>query len=148
MGHRRKPTEGETFAKIISNPGEPPLSGSELFSSPIREGEYLDPDGVRWRKRGGLPKVTRVEHLIRDRQIRVLHIYLSDVREVWAEDRDDFLSKIRPYLKGSRTFPHRTTRTSLPPSSRTISSGRCSSSKKAVEVAADKLSSSASSIRA
>jgi hypothetical protein len=104
MGHRRKPTEGETFAKIISNPGEPPLSGSELFSSPIREGEYLDPDGVRWRKRGGLPKVTRVEHLIRDRQIRVLHIYLSDVREVWAEDRDDFLSKIRPYLKGSRTF--------------------------------------------
>jgi hypothetical protein len=103
MGHKRKPTEGETFAKIVADPGERALSRSELFSSPIREGEYLDLDGVRWRKRGGIPKVSRVEHLMRDRQVRIVHIYLSDVREVSAEDRDEFLSKIRPYLKGNRT---------------------------------------------
>jgi hypothetical protein len=103
MGHKRKPTEAETFAKIVADQGEPDLSRSESISSPIRDGEYLEPDGVRWRKRGGIPKVSRVEHLIRDRQVRVLHIYLSDIREVSIEDRDEFLSKIRPYLKGRPT---------------------------------------------
>jgi hypothetical protein len=104
MRHNRKPTEGETFAKIVADDAhEPAPSRSELIPSPISDGEYLDPDGVRWRRRGGIQKVSRVEHLIRDRQIRVLHIYLSDIQEVSAENREDFLSMIRPYLKGSRT---------------------------------------------
>ncbi|MDX6236898.1 MAG: hypothetical protein QOG10_1713 [Kribbellaceae bacterium] len=103
MGQKRKRTDGETFAETVADLGEPASSRSELISSPIRDREYLDPDGVRWRKRGGIPTVTRVEHLIRDRHVRVLHLYLSDVRDVSAEDRDEFLSKIRPYLKGSRT---------------------------------------------
>jgi hypothetical protein len=103
MGHKRKRSEGETFAETVADLGEPVLSRPELISSPIRDGDYLDPDGVRWRKRGGIPKVSRVEHLFRDRQVRVLHIYLSGTREVSAENREDFLWMIRPYLKGSRT---------------------------------------------
>ncbi|WP_157181271.1 hypothetical protein [Actinopolymorpha alba] len=72
------------------------------FASPLAEREFVDEDGVRWQLRRGTLKVPRLEQLLRDPYVRVLHQQGTDLREVPVEDRAAFLALIRPYLKGVR----------------------------------------------
>jgi len=39
-----------------------------------------------------------------DPEVRVLHVYLNDVNDVTADERDGVLARIRPYLKGEPTY--------------------------------------------
>jgi hypothetical protein len=100
MGKKR-----ETFAEILASVPEP--SGQKIeYLQPIRSGEYTDEAGVLWRMRGGELSWARTARLIRDPQVRVVHIYLTDVREVAPEDRESFLSTIRPYVDGPAPDDH------------------------------------------
>ena len=38
--------------------------------------------------------------------MRVVHVYLNEVREIAPEDRESFLSRIRPYVDGSAPDDH------------------------------------------
>jgi hypothetical protein len=106
MGRRRRTGERDSFAEIAararaestSSPGQP-----IQYVSPIADREYTDEHGVRWRMRGGEPRWTRIEHLMSDSEVRVLHVYLSDVNDVTGDERGGLLARIRPYLKGERT---------------------------------------------
>src|SRR5215207_3930846 len=105
MGHKRKSEQRETFADIVEDavaaspePGGQPVE----FYQPISSGEYTDESGVRWRMRRGELPWTRVEHLIHDPQVRVLHAYLDDIHDVALDHREGFLAMIRPYAKGGR----------------------------------------------
>jgi hypothetical protein len=67
---------------------------------PVRSGEYTDESGVRWHMRGGELPWKRVERLIHDPQVRVLHADQNEIRDVSREHRDEFMAMIRPYLDG------------------------------------------------
>lgn len=73
-----------------------------VWMSPIGDGEFVDGAGVRWRLRGGGAPVRRVEKLVRDPLVTVVHVYADEATEVSVEERAEFLAKIRPYLKGEQ----------------------------------------------
>lgn len=85
-------------ATASPQPVEPPRD----WHQPIRSGEYTDDTGARWQLRGGDLSWKSVERLIRDPQVRVLHTYLNEGRDVTLEHRDSFTAMIRPYLDGKQ----------------------------------------------
>ena len=101
MSKRRKQREqaapqGET--------AEPSASGGGVveWPSPIRDGEWVDAAGTRWRLRGERWQIPakRVEHLLRSPEARVLLFYGPDApTEVAPADRDALWQRIRPYLR-------------------------------------------------
>jgi len=105
MGRKRKPEQQESFAEIldaVETPTGQPVGEPVEPPEPLRSGEYTDEYGVRWQKRGtGLPW-RRVPQLVRDPEVRVLHISWDDIRDVGIDQREGFLATIRPYLKGGR----------------------------------------------
>jgi hypothetical protein len=70
------------------------------FPSPIGAGEYVDEQGVCWRLRTAELRWSRVSRLMGDPAVRVLHVYLDEVRDVTAEERVRLLARIRLYVKG------------------------------------------------
>ncbi|WP_157728220.1 hypothetical protein [Actinopolymorpha singaporensis] len=103
MGRKKKAERRVTFAEVVeavvaADPGPPAEWVS--FPSALEGGEYTDEQGVRWRLRRGEVRVSRVEHLMRDPDVRVLHALGPEVRDVPVEEREAFLVTIRPYLKG------------------------------------------------
>jgi hypothetical protein len=100
MGKKR-----ETFAEILAAAPEP-LGQKIEYLQPIRSGEYTDEAGVLWRMRGGERSWARIARLIRDPRVRVVHVYLNEVREVAPEDRESLLSTIRPYVDGPAPDDH------------------------------------------
>lgn len=103
MGHKRTSGKQESFVEIVeavaaADPG--PQGEPVELVRPLKSGEYSDDLGVRWRRRGDQLPWKRVQHLLRDPQVQVLHIDFDDVRLVDAEQREEFLAMIRPYLKG------------------------------------------------
>ncbi|MGW5364079.1 hypothetical protein [Actinopolymorpha pittospori] len=104
MGRRKRADRQATFAEIVETAvaADPGPHGEPLvFPCPLGDGHYEDGHGVQWRLRGGALKVSRVEHLMRDPSVRVLHQYLSEIRDVPLADRPALMTKIRPYLKGA-----------------------------------------------
>ena len=85
---------------VAANP-EPAGQPVEWYQ-PVRSGQYTDESGVRWHLRGGELTWKGIERLIRDPQVRVLHAYQNDIRDVTPEHRDEFMAMIRPYLDGER----------------------------------------------
>lgn len=109
MGHKRKVHNHETFAEIVegvtaANP-DTTKSRFDPIYSPINEGEYTDKYGVRWQLRGGELRWARIQHLILDHRVAVLHAYDGELHEIADDDRADFLSAVRPYLKGVHIPP-------------------------------------------
>ncbi len=80
------------------------MGGGEgvVWLSPIADGQYVDELGVRWTLRGGTPTVRRVAKLLANPEVTVIHVYADEVGEVSLEEREAFLAKIRPYLKGEQ----------------------------------------------
>jgi hypothetical protein len=109
VGHKREAHDHHTFADIVDavTTANPDLAdaGFEPIYSPIDEGGYTDKHGTRWRLRGGELRWARIQHLLLDHQVPVLHVYMGDVREIADDDRADFLSVVRPYLKGVHVPP-------------------------------------------
>jgi len=84
--------------RVLTAAGQEP-TGEIVYPSPIRDGKYADPDGVRWQIRGGV-RWNRLERLMKDPAVRLLHVYLRDIVEVPADERAALMERIRPYLKG------------------------------------------------
>jgi hypothetical protein len=101
MAGKRKLDRAETFAEMV---GEGVVADEELpvkWCQPVGDEEYTDEDGVRWVLRGGWPLPwKRVQRLIKDPQVRVMHCYMNKVSDVRLEDRDELTARIRPYLDG------------------------------------------------
>jgi len=109
VGHKRKAHERETFADILEgaqaeNP-HPWTRVSRRYYSPTDEGEYTDKRGVHWRLRGGELRWPRIQQLILDHQVPIVHVYLREVREVPDDERADLAARVRPYLKGMHIPP-------------------------------------------
>ncbi|GAA1677617.1 hypothetical protein GCM10009745_21320 [Kribbella yunnanensis] len=75
------------------------------YPSPIRDGLFVDRDGVSWRLRGGEVRWRRVRRLIQDPEVDVLHVYLDDVRAVPLSERSALLMRIAPYVEDARKRP-------------------------------------------
>ena len=66
-----------------------------------QEREFVDPDGVTWRRRGGLVADKRLRRLLADEAVRVLHDYLGEVTEVPADGRDRFWDEAEARMRAS-----------------------------------------------
>lgn len=66
---------------------------------------FVDSRGTTWLMRRGELRWSRVQRLIRDPGVSVLHVYLDGIREVPTAERESLLAKIRPYLKTSGDGP-------------------------------------------
>jgi len=106
MGGKRRTGQHDSFAEIAERAGAESTGSAGQpvqYTSPIADRAYTDEHGVRWRMRGGKPRWSRIEHLMGDPEVRVLHVYLNDVNDVTADERGGLLERIRPYLKGEPT---------------------------------------------
>ena len=103
MGRKREARQRQAFADVFqevrasAEPGGEPVE----VRSPVRERQLIDEGGTVWRMRGGEVRWSRVERLVRDPAVPVLHVYLDEVREVPATERENLLAMIRPYLKAA-----------------------------------------------
>ncbi|MGW5190746.1 hypothetical protein ACWEOO_15960 [Kribbella sp. NPDC004138] len=102
MGHKRK-TEQQAVADVVQEVRGSAGGGGEAVEvwSPIRDRWLVDESGVLWRMRGGDLRWSRLEHLVRDPAVPVLHVYLDEVKEVPTAERVNLVATIRPYLKTS-----------------------------------------------
>jgi hypothetical protein len=104
MGHKRNREQHKAFAEVVEETaGASPDSDGEPMEirSPIRDREFVDEDGRRWELRGGELRWGRLERMMRDVRVPVLHVYLDEVNEVPAAEREKVLARIRPYLKSA-----------------------------------------------
>lgn len=91
----------ETFAEVVTrlkieSQGRRPFNTWEA-PAPISDGTWLDDHGIEWRRRGDrAPTVTRIEKLLADPEVPLLHIY-GVVRLVAMSERKDLWAHVRPY---------------------------------------------------
>jgi hypothetical protein len=80
---------------------EEPSSGEAVpWPSAVRAREWVDPDGTRWRRRGGPADVRRAERLLRSADVRVLHFYGPGApTEIAPGDREALWARVRPYVR-------------------------------------------------
>jgi hypothetical protein len=83
---------------------EPSASGGSTveWPSPLRDGEWVDGAGTRWRLRGERLQTPakRVEHLLRSPEAAVLLFYGPDApTEVAPGDRGALWQRMLPYLR-------------------------------------------------
>jgi hypothetical protein len=104
MGHKRRTDQQQASADVVeetirasADPGGEPME----IQSPIGDHKLIDESGTPWRMRGGELRWSRLERLIRDPAVSVLHVYLDEVKEVPTAEREKLLAMIRPYLKPS-----------------------------------------------
>lgn len=104
VGHKRKVERGETFAEILGVVTASGGPGAEVaWCQPVLDGEFTDEAGVLWELRGDdSPPWKRVEKLLRDPRVRVLHFYGGETRDVLPEERESFAAEIGPYLTGKK----------------------------------------------
>ena len=103
MGHKRKTEQQQAFADVVEEVRGSAGGGGEPVEvwSPIRDRRLVDLDesGVLWRMRGGDLRWSRLERLVRDPAVPVLHVYLDEVKEVPTAERENLVATIRPYLE-------------------------------------------------
>lgn len=95
----------ESFAGVVDEvaAANPAPAGQPVeWCQVIGAGEYADEAGVCWRIRGGELSWKRIERLARDPEVRVVHVYQNEIRDVPPEGRPGLLGMIRPYLVGTR----------------------------------------------
>jgi hypothetical protein len=96
--HERK--REKTFAELAA---EIPVPASNMdpplvYQSPIGNGEWIDPQGTRWKRRGlGNLDARAVDRLVVKPDVRVVLFSLDEVTEVDAAKRAEFWREIRPY---------------------------------------------------
>jgi hypothetical protein len=80
MGHRRRTDERLTFADVAEEVRASAAAGGEPTEScsPIRDRRFTDENGTVWRMRGGELRWSRLERLIGDPAVRVLHVCRDD----------------------------------------------------------------------
>ncbi|MET9314103.1 hypothetical protein ABZX12_19990 [Kribbella sp. NPDC003505] len=103
MGHKRKTEQHQAFADVVEEVRASAEVGGEPLEiwSPIRDLRLVDESGVLWRMRGGELRWSRLEHLVRDPAVPVLHVYLDEVKEVPTAERENLVATVRPYLRTS-----------------------------------------------
>jgi hypothetical protein len=105
MGKKRRTDRPEAFADVVEETADvsPDLGGEPMeIKSPIRDRRFIDHHGLPWQMRRGDLRWSRIEHLIRDPEVPVLHVYLHEIKGVPIEERETLLATIRPYLKPAR----------------------------------------------
>jgi hypothetical protein len=103
MGQKWKADRKQAFADVFDEVRSSVDLGGDPMGvwSPVRDRQLVDGSGTVWRMRGGELRWSRLERLIRDPAVPVLHFYLDEVEEVPITERESHLAKIRPYLKPS-----------------------------------------------
>ncbi|MGW6197601.1 hypothetical protein ACWF0M_15775 [Kribbella sp. NPDC055110] len=109
MGHKRRTGQGQAVADVVEEirATADPVGEPMDIRSPIRDHQLIDESGTLWRMRGGELRWSRIEHLIRDPSVPVLHAYLDQVNEVPTAERDNLLAMIRSYWKHPGDGPAR-----------------------------------------
>ncbi len=68
------------------------------WATPLKDGEWTDLVGVRWRMRGGPLQPRAARRLLRRPGLRVLHAYGAAPRLVEGSDRDSLIGAVDEYL--------------------------------------------------
>ncbi|WP_405070157.1 hypothetical protein OG558_11245 [Kribbella sp. NBC_01510] len=107
MGHKRRTDQQQAFADVVEEIRESThLDGEPMeIRSPIRDRQLMDESGTLWRMRGGELRWSRIERLIRDPAVPALHVYLGELNDIPTAERENFLARIRPYVKSSGDGP-------------------------------------------
>lgn len=74
--------------------------GEEAWPSPIRDREWLDPEGKRWRMRGQAIGQREVRRLLKRDDLRVLHVYGLEPKELAGEEREALLRDLHAFYEG------------------------------------------------
>lgn len=74
--------------------------GEQMWPSPIRDGEWLDAEGVRWRIRGHPIGERETRRLLKRPELRVLHVFGEQPREVTGSDLARVLQDLATFHRG------------------------------------------------
>ncbi len=128
MGHTGGMAKGRrarrsTFVELVEqvDPAQWAEAG-QPWPRPIKDGYWIDPEGVRWLVRGTTATMTRIRQLRRDPDVRALLFYGSGApQEIGVADRDELWGGYAPTTPGGSAVVLVTGRTSISGSSKTTS---------------------------
>jgi hypothetical protein len=72
----------------------------QAWPSPIRAREWVDPGGRRWHMRGGTLDQRHLRRLLKRLDVRVLHVYGPEPREVSFQNLESLLAGIDEFFRG------------------------------------------------
>lgn len=75
------------------------------WATPIRDGEWTDPNGTRWHIRGAALSERAARKLLRRSGVRVLHVYGPVPVLVDGSDLERLMTRLDEFLDG-RAQPH------------------------------------------
>jgi hypothetical protein len=88
MGGRGRVSRSASFTESLARPE---VGAPEPISNLASVAEFIDANGVLWRRRGTAHvDDKRLRKLLRDPAVRVLHDYIGDVTEVPSGEREAF----------------------------------------------------------
>jgi hypothetical protein len=99
----RKPEDSASFADLVHassvHDGEH-VAGA--WPQPIREGQWVDDRGAHWHIRGRdiEPTGPALRRLLKRTDLRVLHAYSAQPREVDGREREALLERVRRFAAG------------------------------------------------
>jgi hypothetical protein len=92
-GPRPPQFPAESAEKIAAQP-----TGWHTWPTPIRDKNWIDRQGNRWRMRGGLLTAKQARRLFRRPDVAVLHVYGLDPRQVTGPERDALIDRIDQFF--------------------------------------------------
>jgi hypothetical protein len=102
----RRRHRSESFSDIVDElveQGRGPLGEPTPWPDPLREGAWVDPEGVVWQRRGDhrtRMSAKRVRQLVRSPDVRVRLFYGPyEERDITLSERDAFWHEIGPYYE-------------------------------------------------
>jgi hypothetical protein len=97
---KRRQAAGESFADVVA--ALPAVRSDEVeeITSPAATGEWVGPNGVAWHRRGEALGAARLRALLRDPEVRVIHVAGADAVELDDAGMDSLWLRLRPYLQG------------------------------------------------
>lgn len=94
--HRR---ERQTAA-VRSNSDVGPDGEQQMWPSPIRAREWVDPGGIRWHMRGGTRGQRQMRRLLKRPDVRALHVYGTEPSEVSGQELESLITGIEECFRG------------------------------------------------
>jgi len=95
----------EQTAAVRSNSDIGPDGEQQVWPSPIRAREWVDPDGSRWHMRGGTLDQRQLRRLLKRLDVRVLHVYGPEPREIAGRELGSLLAGIEEFFRGRLPLP-------------------------------------------
>ena len=93
-------------ADVRSNSDVGPDGEQQAWHSPICAREWVDPGGSRWHMRGGTLDQRQLRRLLKRLDVRVLHVYGPEPREVSGENLESLIAGIDEFFRGPSCTHH------------------------------------------